>query len=161
LSQKQMNSIDKTETSFSHVLKINCTEQCDRKIHEVTRVSHYKELDTEELDIGIAKTADSLEELLVRFLLILNDRHSLQATSQHIEELLKRYILAVVAVSYIDETKLDSAVTLNLHLPTLPTDGVDDLLHTVDDIRDFYSCVNDPTTATPTVEVFTLDVRQS
>ena len=156
---KPTDLIHLTGGYFGRALGTPCTTQCARKRPESTEVPRNKEVDIAELDDGILSTASSVEELLVRFLALLHDRHLLENPNRQVEQLLKRYILAVLAVSCIDEHRLDRTLSLNIKLPSIPSDGIDELLETVDDIRDFYSCVNDPTSATPTVEVFTLNVR--
>ena len=131
----------------------------DLKQPEVTQVTPDRNNDIEQLDIGIASLSGSIEGLLHAFVSLLNDRRSLPHADSVTDQLLKRYILAVVAVSFVDEARLDKSVALNLQLPTIPDDGFDELLDTIDGIRDFYSCLNDPTTAVPTVEIFSLDLK--
>ena len=128
---------------------------------EVTQAINDVVIDVAQLDSSIFNVADSLEELLVEFLLILHNWSSVAQSNQRLDELLKRYIIAVVAVRCIEIEKLDHALELNVALPKLPTDGIGELVSFVDDIRDFYSCVNEPTSAIPTVESFTLDLKRS
>ena len=161
LKSGQIDSTRLTESSFGFALARDCTKQCDPKEREVTQVVLDSENDIGNLDNGILSLSVSLDGLLVGFLSLLNDRRSLSPWNRELESLYKRYILAVIAVCYVDDEKLERTIAVNLQLPTLPNDGFDELLHTVDDIRDFYSCVNDPTTATSTVEVFTLDLKQT
>ncbi len=156
-----MNLMHLTEGYFGGVSGRDYTKRWGHKLPEVTEVPRNKEIEISELDEGILKTAFSVEELLIRFLSIWHDRRSLPNSNRHIDQLMNRYILAVIAVSCIDEQRLDGTLSLNLQLPTIPTNGIDELLDTVDDIRDFYSCVNDPTSATATVEIFTVDLKQS
>lgn len=82
-------------------------------------------------------------------------------TNQRLDELLKRYIVAIVAVRFIEKEKLDHTLKISVALPKLPTDGVGELVSYVDDIFDFYSYVNAPATATTTVEVFEVELKQS
>ena len=127
---------------------------------EVTQAIPQQVIDTGELDSNIFKASDSLEELLIRFVLILHDRSNLAASNQRLQELLKRYIIAVVAVSCIEKDKLDHVLELNVALPQLPTDGVGELVSYIDDICDFYSYVNAPHTTTTTVEVFEVELKR-
>ena len=161
LPAKQMNLMHLTGGYFDGAFGSDYTKQWARSPLEATEIRRSEFGGNSELDEGILSTARSVEELLIRFLSLLHDRHQLGHSNPLVEELLKRYILAVFAVSCINGEMLESALSLNMQLPTIPNEGVQELLGTVDDIRDFYSCVNDPTTATPTVEVFTLDLKQS
>ena len=85
--------------------------------------------------------------------------YSLSDSNQKIETFLKRVSLAVLFVSYFPQDSVDNAIKLNLHLPTLPADGFDELMETVSNVREFYSYVNDPTSITTTMELFEADLK--
>ncbi len=150
-----------TGDSSGSVSARDYTRRWDQNQPAVTQVTPDKNNEIEQLDLGIASLSGSIESLLHGFVSLLNDRRNLPHSDSFIDQLLKRYILAVVAVSFVDDARLDKSVALNLQLPYFPDDGFDELLDTIDGIRDFYSCVNDPTTAEPTVEVFSLNLKQS
>lgn len=133
----------------------------DLKGCEVTQAVLDSENDIHDLDKGILSLSLSLERLLCGFLSLLNDRRNLYPMNRELECVFQRYILAAIAVSYLDDEKLERGVALNLHLPTLSNDGIDELLDTVDDIHDFYSNVSEPTSAMPMVETFTLEAKRS
>ena len=80
-------------------------------------------------------------------------------SSPELITLFKRIALAHVAVRDIPEGHVDKTLRLNRVLRTIPVDGLEELIQTTSEIQDFYACVNDPTSATPTVEVFTLNVK--
>ena len=159
LLAKQMSLMHLTGGYFDRAFGSDYTKQWALNPLEVTEIERKEEAGISELDEGILNTAVSVEELLIRFVSLLHDRHQLGQTNLLVDQLLKRYILAVVAISCIDEERLDGALSLNLQLPTIPIEGVQELLGTVDDIRDFYSCVNDPATATTTIRVIPIDYR--
>ncbi len=161
LLAKPMNLMHLTGDYFGGVLERDCTKRWSHTLPEITEVPRNKEVDISVPDEEILDTANSVEELLILFLSMLHDRLCLQKSNRHIDQLMKRYILAVIAVSCIDEERLDGTLSLNLQLTTIQSDGIGELLETVDDIRDFYSCVNDPTSATPTVETFTVELKRS
>ena len=151
-----------TEISSIGVLPADYKPQWNQKLPDkVTQAIQNSVVDFGKLDSSIFSLADSLEELLVKFLLILHNRSCLAQTNQRLEELLKRYIVAVVAVSCIEKEKLDHTLEISVALPKLPTDGVGELVSYVDDIFDFYSHLHDPTSASTTVEVFTVELKQS
>jgi len=116
-------------------------------------VSRDTDINLEQFNTRIADIAEALEVVLRDFLLILNKRHNLPSSNPAIEVLLKRTSLAVIAMSYVPEKNLDKTLKLNLHLPTLPPDGIDELIETTSEIRDFYSYVMDGTTATTHTEI--------
>ena len=120
----------------------------DRNRPEVTIVSGDIGINLEQFNTRINDTAESLEEVLWGFLRILNKLHNLPGSNPAIEPLLKRISLAVIAMCYVSEENLDKTLEINLHLPTLPPDGIDELIDTISDIRDFYSYAADEATAT-------------
>ena len=117
---------------FDGALGRNYTRQWSHTPPEITEVPRNKEVIIAELDDGILNTANSVEELLVRFLALLHDRHQLENPNRQVEQLLKRYILAVLAVSCIDEHRLDRTLSLNIQLPSIPSDGIGELIETVE-----------------------------
>ena len=116
----------------------------DRNLPEVTIAVQDTKLDSES---SITDIAEKLEGVLWDFLRILNKLHHLSGSNPTIEPLLKRISLAVIAMSYVREENLDKTLELNLRLPALPPDGIDELIETTADIRDFHSYVTDEATA--------------
>lgn len=111
--------------------------QWDRNRPEVTIVSGDIGINLEQFNTRINDTAELLEEVLWGFLWILNKLHNLSGSNPTIEPLLKRIFLMVIAMR-LSEENLDKTLEINLHLPTLPPDGIDELIDTISDIRDFY-----------------------
>lgn len=82
-------------------------------------------------------------------------------TSPELFALIKRIALAHVAVRDIPDGHVDKTLLLNRNLISVPEDGLEELLETTSELQDFYARVNDPASATPTVEVFSLNVKRS
>ena len=119
-----------------------------RNPSEVIIVSRDTEINLEQFNTRINDIAVLLDDVLRSFLLVLSKMHNLPGSNPAIEPLLKRISLAVIAMSYVSKENLDKTLELNLHLPTLPPDGIDELIDTISDIRDFYSYAADEATAT-------------
>ena len=81
--------------------------------------------------------------------------------SPELVTLFKRIALAHVAVRDIPDGYVDKTLELNQILHTVPLDGLEELVETTSEIQAFYSCVNDPTSAMPTIDTFTVDLKRS
>ena len=80
-------------------------------------------------------------------------------SSQEVVTLFKRIALAHVAVRDLPDGHVDKAFGLNQLLPSLPVDGLEELIETTSELQDFYISVNDPDTALPKIDTFTVELR--
>lgn len=79
-------------------------------------------------------------------------------SSQEAVTLFKRLALAHVAVRDLPDGHVDKTLGLNQLLPSVPADGLDELIETTSELHDFYSSVNDPESAMPKIDTFTVDL---
>lgn len=91
---------------------------------------------TTELDRRIIDLATQLEDLLIRYMWILSERAAQAGTNRQLDGLMKRAMLALIAMRFIDHERLEGAFELGMELPDLPVWGFDDLVTTCADIRD-------------------------
>jgi len=80
-------------------------------------------------------------------------------SSPELLTLVKRIALAHVAVRDLPDGHVDRTLWLNQLLPSVPADGLDELIETTSEIQDFYSSVNDPVSAMPKIDTFTVDLK--
>lgn len=107
-----------------------------------------------QLNALVDECAEIVEDVLKTSFDVYSRMYKVSDPNPKVESFLKRISLAVLFVSYYPENVLDKTLRLNLHLPTLPSDGLDEIMETVSNVRDFYLYVDDPASITATVEVF-------
>ena len=107
-----------------------------------------------QLNALVDECAEIVEDVLKTSFDVYSRMYKLSDPNPKVESFLKRISLAVLFVSYFPENALDKTLRLNLHLPTLPSDGLDELMETVSSVCDFYLYVDDPASITATAEVF-------
>lgn len=143
-----MISIPKIDDSSVGVFKNDYTKECDRNRHGVTRVSPTVVLDMDRSDALYANTIDTLIDYLRRCSLQLVERYQYIDPSPDILLLLKQISIAVIAIRDIPIGHVDKVLELNRLMPDIQLDGIDDLIKTTAEVREFYSYVGGESGAT-------------
>ena len=143
-----MISIPKIDDSSVGVFKNDYTKEWDRNRHEVTRISPTFVLDLDRSDALYANTVDTLIDYLRRCSLQLVERYQYIDPSPDILLLLKQISIAVIAIRDIPKGHVDKALELNRLMPDIQLDGIDDLIKTTAEIREFYSYLGGESGAT-------------
>lgn len=121
------------------VFKNDYTKEWDQNRHEVTRVSPTVVLDLDRSDALYANTIDTMIDYLRRCSLQLVERYRYIDPSPDILLLLKQISIAVIAIRDIPKGHVDKVLELNRLMPDIQLDGIDDLIKTTAEVRDFYS----------------------
>lgn len=132
--------------------------QSPREVTWALQISSGDELDSATL---CHDSIQSIVDVLRRNAQLVINHVDAYGSSPELFTLFKRIALAHVAIREIPDGHVDKTLMLNRTLHTVPVDGLEELLETTSELQDFYTCVNDPASATPTVEVFTLNVNPS
>ena len=96
-------------------------------------------LDLDRSDALYASTIDTLTDYLRRCSLQLVERYQSIDPSPDIVLLLKQISIAVIAIRDIPKGHVDKVLELNRLMPDIQLDGIDDLIQTTVEVRDFYS----------------------
>ena len=107
--------------------------------------------DFEHSDTLYENTVEYLVDGLRRSAMVLVERYHFVEPSPEIELLLKQIVLAVFAFRDIPKEHVAKTLELNRMLPSLPASGIDELIETTCEMKEFYSYVgHEPTTLTQT-----------
>lgn len=97
------------------------------------------ELDSVSVDARINDLAESLKSVLIAYTFTLNEWCFRRGLNKESEELLKRFVLAVVALQLIPSDDIDAAFELNALFTKIPRDGKTELLESASEVSDLYS----------------------
>ena len=142
-----MITIPSIDDSSVGVFKNDYTKEWDRNRHEVTRASPTLVLDMDRSDALYANTIETLIDYLRRCSLQLVERYQYIDPSPDILLLLKQISIAVIAIRDIPKGHVDKVLELNQLMPDIQLDGIDDLIKTTAEVRDFYSYVGGETSS--------------
>lgn len=130
-------------------------DQSPREVTLALQVSSVDQMDSKMLRHDCIR---SIVDELRRNAQLVIDYVDVFGSSQEVVTLFKRLALAHVAVRDLPDGHVGKTLGLNQLLPSVPADGLDELIETTSELHDFYSSVNYPESAMPKIDTFAVDL---